>query len=87
MNGLQSRHKTPPNQNLIIKEFFSLRDRGQEITDKDRRQRTREKGRETRDRSKGGKGGGSEGVFAQRKQGLPLGREESDMAHRQMAVY
>lgn len=48
--------------------------KGWEIRDKGRRQRMRMKRKGTRERDKGDKG-------------LPLGREETVVVHRQMAVY
>lgn len=70
----ESRSSGPPDQVLSTKEIYlPQRDRGQGIRGKDRRQRTREVGRDI--------------YLPWRGKGLPLGREESDVAHRKMVVY
>jgi hypothetical protein len=63
-----------------MKEIYLLqKDRRQGIREKDRRWGMRKKG-------KGAKGK-RERYLPQRDKGLPLDKEETDMAHRQMEVY
>ena len=57
------------------------RDKGQGIKDKDWRQRIRDK------KKKKGTSERGKGCLPQRGKGLPLDREEMDVAHRQMALY
>ena len=57
------------------------------IRDKDRRYRKMEKGKGTRKRGEKGQGRGRRGLFVQEDKGLPLDREETDVALKKMVVY
>jgi hypothetical protein len=59
--------------------FLPKRNNGQAIRDKDGKKRMRKKG-------EGNKGEGKE-VFVLEVKGLPLDREETDLAYRKMTVY
>lgn len=78
MKGLELAEQTLRSNSQHKRYLFAPEGKRAIIRDKTRRQRMRKKGKETGEKEKG--------YFPRRVKELPLGREEIDMAHREMKV-